>query len=395
MKVLYCLTHPIQYQSPLVRYLDAGGLDIEVVYASDANSRAFFDQGFGQRIAWDVPLLEGYRHEVLNAEEPRGSEASQVVHYEAQLSRVIAAKQPKALWVHGWAHPFTKAAWRCARRHSVPLLLRGETFLGCVRGGLLRRWAHRWVLSRKFCDVAACLAVGSLNRELYRAYGVADERVFSMPYVVDNDFFKARATEAHPQRETLRASLGLRPQDVAILFCGKLIAVKSPALLLRAVAELQATGLSLEGDGRVVVLFAGDGELRSALETQAQSMAEGSVRFLGFKNQTELPALYDACDVFALPSGFEPWGLVVNEVMCAGKPVIVSDAVGSGPDLVQPGVNGDIFRAGDARDLAAKLRPFLASHSLREQAGAASLQRIEHWGFAECLAGVKAAFNSL
>jgi glycosyltransferase involved in cell wall biosynthesis len=139
----------------------------------------------------------------------------------------------------------------------------------------------------------------------------------------------------------------------------------------------------------------GDGELRPSLEKLAQEAAPGLVKFMGFQNQTELPALYDLCDVFVLPSRFEPWGLVVNEVMNAGKPVIVSDQVGSGPDLVMPGRNGGVFRAGDAADLADQLRPWLLDAEKRAQGGAASLRRINAWGFQACCAGLKQALQSL
>ena len=84
-----------------------------------------------------------------------------------------------------------------------------------------------------------------------------------------------------------------------------------------------------------------------------------SIKFLGFKNQTELPAYYDLCDVFVLPSVYEPWGLVVNEVMNAGRAVIVSDQVGCGPDLVRPGENGYIFPAGDIAGLCGALKNIL------------------------------------
>jgi glycosyltransferase involved in cell wall biosynthesis len=144
-----------------------------------------------------------------------------------------------------------------------------------------------------------------------------------------------------------------------------------------------------------VLLMVGDGELRPALEKLASEVAPGAVKFLGFQNQTRLPALYDLCDAFVLPSVFEPWGLVVNEVMNAGKPVIVSDQVGSGADLVEPGVNGEVFRAGGEADLAAKLRPWLVDAEKRQQAGAASLRRINEWGFVECCAGLKQALADL
>ncbi|MBL9131806.1 MAG: glycosyltransferase family 4 protein, partial [Verrucomicrobiaceae bacterium] len=185
----------------------------------------------------------------------------------------------------------------------------------------------------------------------------------------------------------LRAELGIEPGRPVILFCAKLISVKDPATLIRAV------GMAKEANP--ALLFAGDGALRGELETLAAEVAPGLVKFLGFRNQTELPAYYDLCDLFVLPSVFEPWGLVVNEVMNAAKPVIVSDKIGSGHDLVKPGLNGEVFRAGDAADLHAKMRPWLRAAALREQGGAASRRIINNWGFEQALTGLKAAMSAL
>jgi len=424
MRITYFLTHPIQYQSPLIRHLRAGGVDVHVVYGNDATARAYFDQGFGQQFVWDVPLLEGYPSTVLNAEDPKGTTKQQRAHFERQISALLEKERFDAVWVHGWAHPYTQAAWREARARKIPLMLRGETFLGCVRGGKLRRLAHRMVLRRKFREVSAFLAVGTLNHQLYRAYGVPESKIFPMPYVVDNNFFQKRCQEAAPNREKLRAELGIEPGRPVILFCGKLIAVKDPETLIRAMGKLTsakqqgnqvltnaATGNCLVGapakvrrsDDHVlansatmpVLLIVGDGELRPSLEKLASEVAPGGVKFLGFRNQTELPALYDLCDLFVLPSVFEPWGLVVNEVMNAGKPVIVSDQVGSGADLVKRGANGDVFSAGDVKDLRAKMMPWLHNPDLCVSAGAQSLQIISQWGFAENLAGMKQALATI
>jgi glycosyltransferase involved in cell wall biosynthesis len=400
MRIAYFLTHPIQYQSPLIRHLRAGGVDVHVVYGNDATARAYFDKGFGQQLAWDVPLLEGYPSTVLNAEDPKGSSKERLAHFERQISALLNQEPFDAVWVHGWAHPFTQAAWRQARSRKIPLMLRGETFLGCVRGGKLRRLAHKLIFSRKFREVSAFLAVGKLNAELYRAYGVEPQRIFRAAYVVDNAFFQKRCQEAAPNREKLRAELGIEPGRPVILFCAKLIDVKDPGTLIRAVGKLvnperQGNHIVTNAATAPVLLMVGDGELRPALEKLAQEAAPGLVKFLGFQNQTELPALYDLCDVFVLPSRFEPWGLVVNEVMNAGKPVIVSDQVGSGPDLVVSGVNGGVFRVGDVVDLTDHLRPWLLDAERRAQGGAASLRRINAWGFEACCAGLKQALLSL
>ena len=400
MRVAYFLTHPIQYQSPLIRHVRAAGVDVEVVYATDAGSRTYFDPGFGQEVCWDVPLLEGYPHRILNREAPTGSQAAQQAHFERQISALLDEERFDAVWVHGWAHPFTQAAWRQARSRKIPLLLRGETFLGCVQGGKLRRLAHRLVFSRKFREVSAFLSVGKLNRQLYLAYGVPESKIFSMPYVVDNAFFQKRCQEAAPNREKLRAELGIEPGRPVILFCGKLIDVKDPGTLIRAVGKLvnperQGNHVLTNAATAPVLLMVGDGELRTTLEKLAQETASGRVKFLGFQNQTELPALYDLCDVFVLPSRFEPWGLVVNEVMNAGKPIIVSDQVGSGPDLVESGVNGSVFPAGDAAALTSALEHWTGNAATREKAGRRSLEIISSWGFDEALAGIRQALADL
>lgn len=382
MRIGYFLTHPIQYQSPLVRHLLAGGVNLHVVYGNDATARAFFDKGFSRKLAWDVPLLEGYPSTVLNAEDPKGSSNEQSEHFERQITALLDEEQFDAAWVHGWAHPFTQAAWRQARRRNIPLMLRGETFLDCVRGGRLRRFAHKMVFRRKFQEVSAFLAVGTLNAQLYRAYGVDPRRVFRVPYVVDNAYFRQRCLSASSGREQRRVELGLPAGVPVILFCAKLIDVKSPEILIRAVGAMRTAAHCL---------LVGDGEMRAGLEKLAAEAAPGRVSFLGFRNQSELPALYDLCDVFVLPSCFEPWGLVVNEVMNAGRAVIVSDQVGCGPDLVSEGENGSIFPAGDVASLTRALERWTGDVTARESAGRRSLDIISKWGFDEALAGIRSA----
>lgn len=405
-KVAYCLTHPIQYQSPLIRYLRGKGVDIHVVYGNDSTARVHYDEGFDRDVAWDVPLLEGYPNTVLNGNEPVGTEAKRQTLFGKKVANVLDGGAFDAVWIHGWAHAFTKAVWEEAQKRGIPLMLRGETFLGCVRGGWLRRQLHRLVLGRKFHEVAAFLAVGTLNRRLYRRYGVPEDRIFSVPYVVDNDFFRQRCQVASARREAFRTELGIETGRPVILFCAKLIAVKDPATLVHAMGRLIQPGTSAadavpaEMPGAMsprppLLLMVGDGELRPELEKLAAKVAPGLVRFLGFRNQTELPALYDLCDVFVLPSVFEPWGLVVNEVMNAGKPVVVSDQVGCGPDLVKEGVNGSVFPKGDVDALSRTLQHWISSPVARDGAGKASLSRIAEWGFEECYQGVVQAMRGI
>lgn len=389
MKLLYGLTHPIQYQSPMLRHLVAGGVDVEVLYAR--GETRFFDKEFGREVCWDVPLLEGYPHTVLNESAPSGSGRELRQLHLAQILKAARARNPGALWIHGWSDPYALAFWKAAAVLRKPLLLRGDTCLCSVEGGRLRRLAHRLYYGARFRRVAAFLAIGKQNRRLYEGYGVPRKRIFDMPYAVDNAFFQQRIHEARRMREALRYRLGLESGRTLVLFAGKLIDLKGVPVLLEALRLLMETWPA--DAPRPCLLLAGDGERRPALETQAESGIPGCTRFLGFQNQSELPALYDLCDVFVLPSNREAFGLVVNEAMNAGKPVIASDRVGCWPDLVRPGVNGAVFPAGDARMLAEVLRPFLLDASLRERAGRASLEIINRWSFEEDLAGIQAALE--
>jgi glycosyltransferase involved in cell wall biosynthesis len=239
--------------------------------------------------------------------------------------------------------------------------------------------------------VKGFLSVGSLNRDYYLQYGVGAERIFPVPWCVDNKRFQAAASAAAPRRERLRASLGLDENRAVILFVGRLIERKRPRDLLEAYALLLHSEPAPQAP---YLLYVGDGEMRSELVGRAAALRLDRVKFLGFKNQSELPEFYDLCDVFVMPSVYEPWGLVVNEVMNASRAVVVSDQVGCAPDLVSHNVNGLVFRACDVPDLHRALNDALADPVRLAQMGAKSLDRINRWSFEEDVKGVKAALEA-
>ena len=116
--------------------------------------------------------------------------------------------------------------------------------------------------------------------------------------------------------------------------------------------------------------------------------------FAGFVNQRELPRVLGASDIFVLPSENEPWGLIINEAMCAGLAIVTAREVGAVPDLVKDGVNGKLFEAGDVGGLTESLRPLVADPAHAQAMGAESRRIIASWGYAEDLAGIRAALAS-
>jgi glycosyltransferase involved in cell wall biosynthesis len=142
-------------------------------------------------------------------------------------------------------------------------------------------------------------------------------------------------------------------------------------------------------------VIVGDGEERAALERQAAATSLDSIRFAGFRNQSELPRFFDLASVFVLPSRHEPWGLIVNEVMNAARPVIVSDDVGCAPDLVKDGGNGFIYPTGNIDALTHALRAVLASPETAATMGANAYSRIRQWGLEQDIQGLRRALQHL
>ena len=199
------------------------------------------------------------------------------------------------------------------------------------------------------------------------------------PFSIDNDYFADRARAARPDRARARSALRF-PDDRPLFLCAaKLLRLKRPLDLLEAFAVARrehAAGL----------LYVGDGELRSVLlrEIERRGLA-ADVKLTGFRNQSELPAIYAACDARGLPSENDAWGLVVNEAMASGLAIAVSDRVGCAPDLVRE--NGSVFPVGDTAALARVLLAWAADRARLERQKQASLSLIQTWGVRETADG--------
>jgi glycosyltransferase involved in cell wall biosynthesis len=380
------VSHPIQYQVPLFRALaETGEVDLDVLYCSSGSVGVHHDPGFGVEFAWDTPLLDGYRHSFLKNLSPIPNPSRFLGCINPGVGRALATGCYDAVWVHGWGLASCWLGFNAANRHRIPLLLRGEAN-GLKEPGSLKGCAKRFLLTRLFDQVSAFLAVGTNNAEFYTAYGVPRRKIFLAPYAVDNDFFFTRTRSPASERSSVRGREGMSPDLPVILFCGKFSGAKRPLDLLKAFQQLG-------DDPKASLVFVGDGPLRVELKQYVAEHGLRRVHFLGFRNQTELPACYALADVFVLPSSFEPWGLVVNEAMCFGLPVIASDMVGAVRDLVQDGVNGFVFPAGNVEILADRLRRVLLDDGLRQRMGAQSHCNIERWGIKETVYGVLQAIE--
>lgn len=391
LRIAYLVTHPIHYQVPLLRRVAAQpDWELKVFFGSDFSVRNAIDPGFGQAITWDVPLLEGYEYEVLPPKGPqlaRNEEPDFRRPYNEPLAPKLAAGKFDVLWVHGYHRLYHWETIYAAKRLGIKVILRDEvTAISAQRSGF-KTLGKKLFFTGFNCFIDAWLAIGTLNRRYYHQQGIRDGKIFTVPYAVDNDFFQARIAQVAPEREILRAKLGLEPGRPIILFSGKLIPRKRPLDLLAAYGAIAKDPAAR----RPYLLYAGDGELRGAMEAQMAASGLEGARILGFQSQAQLAALYDLCDLFVLASEREAWGLVVNEAMNAGRAIVVNDRIGSGPDLVRPGENGFIYPFGDDNAFADALRQCLSDPERLAAMGRASRAIIDHWSYAEDIAGVRQA----
>jgi glycosyltransferase involved in cell wall biosynthesis len=395
-RLAYLVSHPIQYQAPLLRRIaQEPDIELTVLFGSDFSVRGYKDDGFGIDVAWDVPLLDGYRSEFLKRLRDTGT-----VSALSPISRGILRRLQNfdgspafdALWVHGYASVNALAGILAANSLGIPVLLRAESWLADRR-----RSTSTLALKQLFFHalrpfIAAILPIGTRNSEYWSFYFGSGMPQFLMPYAVDNDYFAHRAAAAALNRDALRAELNLAPNRPVILFASKLQARKHADHLLDAYRRLRRRWPEARLPSLLIV---GDGEQRSILESFAQQHQLTGVRFIGFRNQSELPRYFDLADVFVLSSHHEPWGLIVNEAMSAGCPVIVSDEVGAHADLITNGVEGCVYPFGDIDALTDSLVRVLQTPETARAMGLSARARIASWSFEADVRGLRSALAAV
>ena len=367
-------SHPVQYHAPLFRLLTARGNDVEVGYLHDGAARsAVLDVDFGIEFAWDVDLLGGYRHRVFS--DSRTTAAAAMARW--------AIDRHTPLLLMGWSTPAVWAIWLYRALRRAPTVVLSETTPGSFGYTVKPRWRTgllRWLLQHS----GAVGVIGARNRAFVRSMGVSEERCLAVPYSVDNATLAAGAATLQSARGELRRAYGLDPELPTFLFCGKLIEKKRPLQLLDA---FLAGGLA----GRAQLLYVGEGALRGAIE--ARAAGAGSVRVVGFLNQTQMPRAYAVGDVLCLPSDArETWGLVINEALACGRPVIVSDAVGCSDDLVGAD-NGWVVPLDDPGALVRALQAALADRDRWVGMGQSGRRRVAAHTYAAMATGIEAAID--
>jgi glycosyltransferase involved in cell wall biosynthesis len=387
LRLAIVTTHPIQYNAPFFQLLaQQGHVEPMVFYTwSQSAGGEKYDPDFGRSIEWDIPLLEGYPYRfVQNTSRNPGSHHFKGI-VNPTLVKEIEEWGADAVLVFGWKF---RSHLQCLRHFhgKIPVLFRGDSTLLDERPGLrarMRRVLLRWV----YRHVDYALYTGRNNRDYFSIHGLADQQLIFAPHAIDNDRFGGDEARHDAEASAWRKKMGIRDNDLVVLFAGKLETKKNPFYLLELAKSKRDDGLE--------VIIVGNGALEGPLRTAAG--ADPRIHFLGFQNQQKMPVVYRLGDVFVLPScgPEETWGLAVNEAMACGRPVMVSDRAGCAIDLVQKDSNGliiDIRDPGAGIDFLSKM---IDDRALLAKMGKKSKEIVQQYSFQAILDSIYGVLENI
>jgi len=336
MKIVFLNSHPISYFSDMYRYLSSNGLNFEVWYCSKYGLNNHFDIEFNSYRKTEG-LLDGFKSKFLfnlfkaqNATETLFNTFNPYI-----LKEISSLKRDDIIISHGWSRFTMILTLIFGRIFNVKVGLRAETPLiheYNYKG--LKKILRTFILKNLFKRIDYFFYIGTNNKNFYKSMGVKDDQLIFMPY----------------STKPSNLSYSSKKRQEKILFCGKLIEKKRPQDLLMAFHRLNNKNLKL--------IYAGSGNLMDELKIKSNDLGiSDQIIFKGLLNKDKLNKLYKNVDLVVLPSGYgETWGLVINEAIEYGLPIIVSDMVGCSIDLCNN--NGYIFKYKDIADLTSKLKKF-------------------------------------
>jgi len=368
MKVVFAHTDfrlywPVRLRR-LREYLQECGVELQVVeIAGKGSPYAFAGRSDPGGDGWRCLFPEAAMEEI----EPRRACGA--------LFGALDELQPDVVFAGALAFPSGATALRWARRRNRRVVI----FDDARRMDVPRNWLVNAVKRRLFAQADAWLLPAPSHMADYEFWGVSRERMFFGVDVVDNDFFARHADAARQEAARWRQELEL--PDRFVLGVGRQVPKKNWTRLLEAWEAAALAGWSL--------VLIGNGPDRNRLE----ALASDRVLFRDFVSQERLAVYYGLASALILPSlRGETWGLVVNEAMAAGLPVLVSRQCGCAATLVEPGGNGWVFDAWRTEEMVTVLRACMSSTELKRM-GHRSRQIIADWGLPRFCEGAWSAWQ--
>lgn len=348
MRILALYIEPAPYILDLIRVLreQTPGLQLNVMFIS-----ASISQPWGE-----IPESEG-----VTLLPP--SKLAALIHIFS------AIRKGGFDWLHlaGWGHPLLLWALLIGALFRRRISMESDTQLPCSQA-CWKKWTKALIYPRLFALADVLLPGGTRQKTYFQHYGADDGKIRIAQMTVDVVRITKSASATREQKTLIREELGITAGDVVFIYVGRLEPYKGILLLLKTFLQLS--------EANVRLLIVGEGSCRVAVKDAAS--IDKRIVYVGRRDFTGVIEAFAIADVAVVPSLFEPWGLVVNEAMAAGLPVIASDRVGAVDDLVVDGITGKVFTAGHIPELLVALKELL-DKQVRLRLSAAACELIEEW----------------
>ena len=239
-------------------------------------------------------------------------------------------------------------------------------------------------------SASSYVVTGSRAKKYLIGLGAKSKKIFIGYSTVDINYFRTKSKISKSEINRLKRKLNIDLKDKVVMFNGQLIQRKGIYDLIDAFKKL------LETHSSTSLLLVGYGqEYENIKKVLGNSSLSTKVIMTGFVQNNKLPKYYALADVFVLPSREETWGLVVNEAMACGCPVIVGNRVGSSADLVKQGVNGLVFKSGDVEDLYQTLYKMISNDKQRKMMAASARKDINNFGLENIVIAIRSAVGAV
>ena len=335
---------------------------------------------------WDKVNGEATFEHIRIAQENTNSTTTRCL--SDRVANTLRVIKPAAVAIAGWSAKGSLACLEWCGKAGVPAVVMAES-----SHADFSRSAWKESIKRRIVALYSAALVGGHGHADYLArLGLPHDRIFLGYDAVDNNYFARQAESVRRQSHEVRQQSHL-PNNF-FLASARFIQKKNLSRLLEAYARYTATTPAHRQPWHLVLL--GDGPLRQSLTAlRARFGLDDSLHMPGFKQYSELPTYYALAGAFVHASTTEQWGLVVNEAMASGLPVLVSNRCGCAADLVPDGVNGFTFDPDNPDQLAQLLHRMTETPKQRlNEMGQASRRIIADWGPERFAQGLKAAVNS-
>jgi glycosyltransferase involved in cell wall biosynthesis len=366
---------------------------------------AIESSGVDETYAWDV-VTGSDRFERVTLFECADAQKLPVAEVASRVGSALDKIQPDVVVIPGWSDFAALASLAWCVRNRMPAVVMSDSTEWDERRVPWKEWPKSQIV--KMCSSA--LVAGTPHKDYLVKLGMSQEWIFLGYDAVDNRYFEDKAVEVRSQSSVVRDQFGL-PSSPFFLASARFIEKKNQPRLLEAYAhyrQLASNSSILNPQSSTApwdLALLGDGPLRSSILNLRSSLGlDASVHLPGFKQYNDLPAYYGLASAFVHASTTEQWGLVVNEAMASGLPVLISNRCGCAADLVQEGVNGFTFDPYNVEQLAQLMLKLStlnsALHSPRSQIpdprslaqmGNASRAIIANWGPDRFAEGLKQA----